>query len=105
MAIPSISPPAPNVVYKPIEPSSTDPSTSAKVQDVPVKEEAGPSSSHVITVIHPGDPGPLTPLLEGGAIAHANSEVVLSGEGKPPSVTTVPRTQSIFQRFCCCCRK
>ncbi len=104
MATP-INPLAPSVVYNTIEPSSTG-STSAKVQNISVKkEELGSSSSpHTITVIHPpgGDPGPLTPLLE---LAPANSEVVLSEEGKPPSETTVPRTQSIFQRFCCCCRK
>ncbi|MGB7128929.1 MAG: hypothetical protein WBD50_07590 [Candidatus Rhabdochlamydia sp.] len=99
MATP-INPLASSVVYNTIKPPSTD-STSAKVQNISVKkEELGSSSSHMITVIHPGDPE--TPLLEGDVIAPANTEVVLSEEGVSPSEVSVNKTRSIFERFCCC---
>ncbi|HEV3269908.1 MAG TPA: hypothetical protein VGZ69_04580 [Candidatus Rhabdochlamydia sp.] len=104
MAAP-LNPLASSVVYNPINPSSTKPSTSAKIQNVSVKEEKlEASSSHTITVIHPAGPSSLSPLLEEGTVAPANSEVVLNEEPLPSEIS-VDKTQSIFNRFCCCCRK
>ena len=104
MAAP-LNPLASSVVYNPINPSSTKPSTSAKIQNVSIKEEESEaSSSHAITVIHPADPSSLSPLLEEGSVAPANSEVVLNEEPLPPEIS-IDKTQSIFNRFCCCCRK
>lgn len=92
------------VVYKPnsLPPAS---STSAKMQSISIEKPGSPSSSHVITVIHPSqDLGSLDPLLEEALLDHANSELVLNEE-KPLSEISVDKTQSIFERFCCFCRK
>lgn len=103
MAAP-LNPLASSVVYNPINPSSTKPSTSVKIQNVSIKEEKSEaSSSHTITVIHPADPSSLSPLLEEGTVAPANSEVILNEE--KPEVSVDKKTKNIFNRFCCCCRK
>ncbi|MDQ5956432.1 MAG: hypothetical protein ACH349_01285 [Candidatus Rhabdochlamydia sp.] len=102
MAIPPIK--SEPVVYKPnsLPPTS---STSAKTQSISIEKPGSPSSSHVITVIHPSqDLRFLDPLLEEDSLAHTNSEVVLNEE-KPLSEISVDKTQSIFERFCCFCRK
>ena len=104
MTIPSINPLVPSVVYMPTDAISNDSATHTKVKRISIANEPNPSSSHVITVIHPAIPETLNLLLQEGAVAPVNSEVVLNEENFPSEIP-VEETQSIFNRIFFCCRK
>ncbi|PWU15555.1 MAG: hypothetical protein C5B45_02225 [Chlamydiae bacterium] len=81
-------------------------STSAEVKKIFIKgEKSDSSSSHATTVIHSGDLE-LHSLIKEKAVVPANSDAeVILNEERPAPEGSVDKTRSIFNRFCCCCRK